>query len=141
MSWSNGMAGLAHNMGHALGGFFHVTHGKSVGLYLPYNMEYLLEAGAGVYAEAARFIGLEGKTDIDLTSSLIAGIRDMARHLGQPLTVKELNIEKSAYEKALPQMVERAIGEASTPTVLRVPDEKDMERMFLYAYEGKTVDF
>jgi alcohol dehydrogenase class IV len=141
MAWSNGMAGLAHNMGHALGGFFHVTHGKSVGLYLPYNMEYLAEAGAEVFAEAARFIGLEGKTDLELTRGLVSRIKDMARHLGQPSSVKELNIGKAAYEKALPEMVERAFGEVSTTTVLRVPDEKDMERMFLYAYEGKTIDF
>jgi alcohol dehydrogenase class IV len=73
--------------------------------------------------------------------ALISGIKDIARHLGQPASVKELNIGKAAYEKALPEMVERAIGEANINTVLRVPDEKDMERMFLYAYEGKTVDF
>ena len=141
MSWSNGMAGLAHNMGHALGGFFHVTHGKSVGLYLPYNLEYLAGAGAGVYADAARFIGLEGKLDLDLTHKLIKSVRDLAASLGMPLAVKDLNIDKAAYEKVLPEMVERAMGEASTPTVLRVPDEKDMEKMFLYAYQGKTIDF
>ena len=141
MSWSNGMAGLAHNMGHALGGFFHVSHGKCVGLYLPYTMEYLAEAGAEVFAEAARFIGLEGKNDLELTRGLIKGIRDIARHLGQPSSVKDLNIGKDAYGKALPEMVERAVGEANINTVLRIPDEKDMERMFLYAYEGKTIDF
>ena len=141
MSWGNGMAGLAHNMGHALGGFFHVAHGKSVGLYLPYTMEYLAQAGAEVFAEAARFIGVEGKTDLGLTRGLISGIKDIARHLGQPSSVKALNISKADYEKVLPEMVSRAVSEANINTVLRIPDEKDMENIFLYAYEGKAVDF
>lgn len=141
MSWSNGMAGLAHNMGHGLGAFFHVTHGKCVGLYLPYNMEYLLEPASSYFAEVARFIGIEGKSDIDLGRELIKKVRELAKSIGQPLAVKELNISNADYEKVLPMMVERAFGEASTPTVLRVPDEKDIEKMFLYAYEGKSVDF
>ncbi len=142
MSWANAMpALLSHNMGHALGGFFHVTHGKCVGLYTPYNLEYVAEAGAGILAETARFIGLEGKSDLDLTHQLIKKTRELARSIGQPLAVKELNIDRKSYEKFLPQMVERALGEASTPAALRIPDEKDMEKMFLYAYDGKSIDF
>ena len=142
MSWSNGMpALLSHNMGHALGGFFHITHGKCVGLYTPYNLEYLAEVGAGILGQAARFIGLEGKSDLALTRELIKKVRDLAHSIAQPLSVKDLNIDRKAYEKVLPQMVERALGEASTPAALRIPDEKDMEKMFLYAYDGKSIDF
>jgi len=142
MSWSNGLpALLSHNMGHALGGFFHVTHGKCVGLFTPYNMEYAAEAGSGVLSQAARFIGLEGKNDQDLTQKLIKKVRELAQSIDQPLSVKDLNITKADYEKKLPQMVERALGEGSTPAALRIPDEKDMEKIFLYAYDGKSIDF
>jgi alcohol dehydrogenase class IV len=37
-SFGNGMAGLAHSTGHAIGGLFHMPHGRAVGLYLPYTM-------------------------------------------------------------------------------------------------------
>jgi len=142
MSWANAMpALLSHNMGHALGGFFHVTHGKCVGLYTPFNLEYVAEVGAGILGQAARFIGLEGKSDLELTHQLIKKTRELAHSIGQPLSVKELNIDRKAYEKFLPQMVERALGEASTPAALRIPDEKDMEKLFLYAYDGKSIDF
>ena len=40
MSFGNSMAGLGHSTGHALGGIFHVPHGRAVGLFLPYTMEY-----------------------------------------------------------------------------------------------------
>jgi alcohol dehydrogenase class IV len=142
MAWGNGMAALlSHNMGHALGGFFHVTHGKCVGLYTPYNLEYAAEAGASILGQAARFIGLEGKSDIELTRELIKKVRELAHSIGQPLSVKELNIDRKEYEKFLPQMVERAMGEASVPAALRIPVETDMEKMFLYAYDGKSIDF
>ena len=40
--FGNSMAGLGHSTGHALGGIFHIPHGRAVGLYLPYTMEYII---------------------------------------------------------------------------------------------------
>jgi len=141
MSFGNAMAGLAHSMGHALGGLFHTPHGRAVGLFLPYTMEYLSEAAANLYSDIARFIGISGDSDLEATRALVAQVRQLSKSLNQPLSVHEAGIEKTAYDKALPGLVERAESEATTITVSRIPDSAELERIFRYAYEGKPVDF
>ncbi|MBC7264756.1 MAG: iron-containing alcohol dehydrogenase [Chloroflexi bacterium] len=141
MSFGNAMAGLGHSMGHALGGLFHVPHGRAVGLFLPYTMEYLAEAAAPLYADIAHFIGIGDGSDLEVTRELTARVRALAKRVGQPLSVREAGIEQAAYEKALSALVERAENEATTITVARIPDSADLERLFRYAYQGMTVDF
>jgi len=141
LSFGNAMAGLAHSMGHALGGLFHTPHGRAVGLFLPYTMEYLAEAAVNLYADIAHFIGIGDSSDMEATRVLIARVRSLAKTVGQPLTVREVGIGGKTYEQALPALVERGENEATTITVARIPDSIDLERMFRYAYEGKTVDF
>ena len=58
-SFGNGMAGLGHSTGHAIGGLFHMPHGRAVGLYLPYTMEYMVngsEEAKARYAEIAQIL-------------------------------------------------------------------------------------
>ena len=141
MSFGNAMAGLAHSLGHALGGLFHTPHGRAVGLFLPYTMEYLAKATSNLYAEIAHFIGISNGSDLEATQALIDRVRNLAKTLNQPLSVREAGIEQTTYEQALPALVERAENEATTITVARIPESADLERMFRYAYEGKTVDF
>jgi len=141
ISFGNAMAGLAHSLGHALGGLFHTPHGRAVGLFLPYTMEYLAEAAANLYAEIAHFIGISNGSDLEATQALIDRVRNLAKTLNQPLSVREAGIEQTTYEQALPALVERAENEATTITVARIPESADLEQMFRYAYEGKTVDF
>ena len=141
ISFGNAMAGLAHSLGHALGGLFHTPHGRAVGLFLPYTMEYLAEATSNLYAEIAHFIGISNGSDLEATQALIDRVRNLAKTLNQPLSVREAGIEQTTYEQALPALVERAENEATTITVARIPESADLEQMFRYAYEGKTVDF
>jgi len=141
MSFGNAMAGLAHSLGHALGGLFHTPHGRAVGLFLPYTMEYLAKATSNLYAEIAHFIGISNGSDLEATQALIDRVHNLAKTLNQPLSVREAGIEQTTYEQALPALVERAENEATTITVARIPESADLERMFRYAYEGKTVDF
>jgi len=141
MSFGNAMGGLAHSMGHALGGLFHTPHGRAVGLFLPYTMEYLADAATNLYADIGRFIGISDGSDLEVTLALITRVRSLAKTVGQPLSVREAGIEQTTYEQALPALVERAESELTTITVARIPESVDLERMFRYAYEGKTVDF
>jgi alcohol dehydrogenase class IV len=129
MSFGNAMAGLSHSTGHALGAIFHVPHGRAVGLFLPYTMEYLINSSTETttkFAEIARFCGLGSGNDKKCAKTLVARIRTLAGAISQPQSV---------------DLVDRAINEVMTITVTRVPDTQDLEKIFLYAYEGKNIDF
>jgi alcohol dehydrogenase class IV len=144
MSFGNSMAGLGHSTGHALGAIFHVPHGRAVGLFLPYTMEYLMndsEEIATKYAEMARYCHIEGGSDKECAKALIARIRSLAKEIKQPLSVKDCGIDQARYEKEIPGLVERALNEVMTMTVTRIPGEEDLAKIFTYVYEGKSIDF
>jgi len=144
MSFGNSMAGLGHSTGHALGAIFHIPHGRAVGLFLPYTMEYLMNDSEEIttkYAEMARYCHIEGGSDKDCAKALIARIRSLAKEIKQPISVRDCGIDQAGYEKEIPGLVERALNEVMTMTVTRIPGEEDLAKIFTYAYEGKSIDF
>ena len=144
MSFGNSMAGLGHSTGHALGALFHIPHGRAVGLFLPYTMEYLMNGSDDTltkYAEMARYCRVASGSDKECANALVARVRALAKEIRQPLSVKDCGIEKSKYEQSMPGLVERALNEVMTMTVTRVPGEEDLGKIFRYAYEGKGIDF
>ena len=144
MSFGNSMAGLGHSTGHALGAIYHVPHGRAVGLFLPYTMEYLIngsEETTAKYAEIARFCRIASGSDKECAKALAAKVRALAKEIGQPLSVKECGIDKAKYEESIPGLIDRALNEVMTMTVTRVPGEEDLGKIFRYAYEGKSIDF
>lgn len=145
MSFGNSMAGLGHSTGHALGAIFHVPHGRAVGLFLPYTMEYLMngsEETTTKYAEIARYCRVASSgADKECAKALVAKVRALAKEVGQPLSVKDCGVDKAKYEKEIPALIERALNEVMTMTVSRVPGGEDLGRIFNYAYAGKSIDF
>jgi len=142
--FGNGMAGLAHSCGHALGGIFHTPHGVAMGLYLPYTMEYEANGSEETlqrYAEIARFCGIKQGSDKECCKALIDAVRKLVKDVGQSPSVKDLKIDRDKYMKAMPDLVDRAVNEAMTIAVTRVPESEDLEKMFVCAYDGKPVDF
>ena len=141
----NGMAGLGHSTGHALGGLFHTPHGKAVGLYLPYTMEFIMhdsEEAMVRYAEIARFCGISrDNDDKKCAKALVEAVRKLAKSMGQPLSVKDLGIKREDYVKQMEGLVDRAVNEAMSITVTRVPDPADLEKIFVCSYDGKPCDF
>ena len=141
MSFGNAMVGLAHSMGHAAGAVLHMPHGRAVGLFLPYTMEYLAETAAEMYAEIAASVGIAAGPTQDMARTLIARVRSLAESIGQPLSLRKAGVDIETFEQSLPALVERAENEVTTVTVARVPDGADLERLFRCACQGKTVDF
>ncbi len=144
MSFGNAMAGLGHSTGHALGAIFHVPHGRAVGLFLPYTMEYLVNGSKEIlakFAEISRFCNISNGSDERCCSDLIEKIRSLAKSIGQPLTAKDCGIDADEYKAAIPDLVDRATNEVMTFTVSRIPESEDLEKIFMYAYDGKKIDF
>ena len=138
------MAGLGHSCGHALGAMFHIPHGRTVGLFLPYTMEYLINESQETlqkYAEIARYCEVASGSNDECARTLIKKIREMAKEINQPLSVKDCGIDQAKYDEAIPGMIDRALNEVMTITVTRIPGEEDLGKIFSYAYEGKSIDF
>jgi len=141
LGFGNSMAGLAHSTGHSLGAVFHIPHGRTVGLFLPYTIEFTATVAADYYAEIAHLLKLE-HTEIEKAAfSLAQAVRQLAQNINQPLTIKDLGISNSSFENSLPKLVSNADMDTQTVTSARIPTTDEFEKLFRYAYDGKTVDF
>jgi len=138
LGFGNSMGALAHAMGHPLSPLFGIPHGRAVGLFLPYTIEFTAREAPARYAEIARFLGLCAASD-EGAASLAEAIRDLARRIHQPTSVKELGISREDFEAALQKMIED--GENDTVTSARIPDREELARLFRCAYEGESIDF
>jgi alcohol dehydrogenase class IV len=141
LGFSNTAIVLAHAMAHAIAGSFHLPHGRVVGLFLPYTIEYNARVSADRYAEICRFLDLPMRTADQSAVSLAGAIRSLAREISQPTSLRETGIPWTAYQEALPKLVNYAICAPEIVATPRLPYTEDLEKLFFYAYEGKTVDF
>ncbi|MBN1483535.1 MAG: iron-containing alcohol dehydrogenase [Chloroflexia bacterium] len=141
LGFGNAMASMAHAMGHALGALFHVPHGRAVALFLPYTIEFAAPEAPERFAELAAWIRVAQTRDEVAARALAAAVRDLCRRVGQPTSVAEAGIERSAYESQRDALVDRAFNDTQMVTALRTPSYEEMERLYAYAYEGRAVDF
>jgi Alcohol dehydrogenase, class IV len=58
LGFGNAMASMAHAMGHTLGATFHIPHGRAVGIYLPYTIEFCAREAPERFARTGRADGL-----------------------------------------------------------------------------------
>ena len=141
LGFGNSFAALAHALGHSLGAAFHVPHGRAVGLFLPYTIEFGANAGEGRYADIARFLGLP-VDDGDLgAASLVAATLNLAQSIGMPTSIRALGISPEDLNQALPALIDNTETDTQMVSSCRVPDTNEVEALFRYAYDGKSIDF
>ena len=143
LGFGNAMASMAHAMGHALGAVFHAPHGRAVGIFLPYTIEFAAREAPERFAELAALLGfipllLE---EAEAARVLAGRIRDLCREIGNPTSVAETGIERAAYDAQLDKLVDDAFNDTQMVTVARAPSYEELRQLFLYAYEGRPVDF
>ena len=141
LGFGNAMASMAHAAGHALGARYHVPHGRAVGLLLPYTIEYIAAEAPERFAEVASALGCSAATEQGAARTLAACLRSLSASLGAPATVAELGISQAVYTIDLEALVDAAFNDASMMTAARPPSYEDLQTFFVYAYEGREIDF
>ena len=141
LGFGNAMASMAHAMGHTLGAIFHIPHGRAVGIYLPYTIEFCAREAPERFAELAALTGCSQAGGEEGARALARRIRDLARQIGSPLSVAEAGVEREAHEAQLDKMVDDAFNDTQMVTAVRAPSYDELRQLFQYAYEGREVDF
>ncbi|HIP87890.1 MAG TPA: iron-containing alcohol dehydrogenase, partial [Anaerolineales bacterium] len=141
LGFGNSMASIAHAMGHVLGAVFHVPHGRAVGLFLPYTVEFAAREAPDRFAELARLLGLTDEEGEPAARALAQGLRDLIRRVGNPLSLAEAGIDRESFDGQLDKLVDDAFNDTQMVTVARPPSYDELRRLFVYAYEGREIDF
>lgn len=90
-----------HALSYPLGSTFHLAHGLSNALLLPYVMEYNLPAAPARYADVAVALGCTREADDTTTAKRgIEKVKSFIAECGVPARLRDVNIPKDA----IPQM-------------------------------------
>jgi alcohol dehydrogenase class IV len=144
LGFINSMCSLAHALGHSLGAVYNLPHGRTVGLFLPYTIQYNAcnQSEPPRYQDLAAFLGLPATTPHQGAATLVQAIRQLAVEIGQPLTIQQaIPISFSDFEESLDKLVENATSDTQIITSLRSPDAADIRQLFIYAYYGQDIDW
>lgn len=141
LAFSNSQVCIAHAMGHALGALFKIPHGRSLAVVLKCALEYMAKAAMDRFGSLANAIGIRAETDEEAFNKFMEALGNLLREVNEPTSIKELGISFEDLRNNLDGLAERALASTGTITSPRVPTLEDYKKLFLYAYEGKTVDF
>jgi len=95
-----------HALSYPLGSMYHLPHGLSNALLLPYVMEYNIVSAAERYADVAVALGCKREEDAWTTAKAgVARIKELNAACGIPASLKEVGVK----EETIPQMAMEAM--------------------------------
>jgi len=116
MAFDNAGLGICHALAHAIGGAFHVPHGRLCALLLPEVMLHNQTAGQQQYAELARFCDLAGPTERLSVRNLILSIRRLQRSLLLPQTLQQAGITAQQWKEKKDEILQAALADPCCKT-------------------------
>jgi alcohol dehydrogenase class IV len=107
MSFANAGVAAVHAFAYPLGGEFHIAHGLSNTLMLPYVMRYNIIGCPDKFAQMARAFGepMEGRSELDAAEAAVKFVERLSDDLRVPRRLRAVGIPESA----IPQMAESAM--------------------------------
>ncbi|MDE1835340.1 MAG: iron-containing alcohol dehydrogenase [Euryarchaeota archaeon] len=139
LSFGNAQIGIGHALGHAFGSVFKVPHGRTVGLFLPYHIEFNFAAARDKFARLSPVLG---DSTVRNARDLSAKVRSLWDQIGMSKTIPEATkVTEKEFEEKLPELVERADSSTGLVANARVPTSQELERILRAAWSGAPVDF
>ncbi|MCD2256766.1 bifunctional acetaldehyde-CoA/alcohol dehydrogenase [Lactobacillus sp. CC-MHH1034] len=150
MAFANALLGINHSIAHKLGGAFHLPHGRMIAITMPHVIQYNAKVpekralwakysyfrADSDYADIARYVGLEGKTNAELVDALCQAIVDLAESIGVKMSLKDQGITKAQIDKQADQLAELAYEDNCTITNPKEPMIADMAQIIRDEWAG-----
>lgn len=134
IAFTNAGLGINHSLAHALGGRFHVAHGRLNAVLLPYVIRFHL--GRSDCREAYERLAVElGMVDADELLTRICALR---AELGIENSLSELGrIDATRFEAELSAIAEAAQHDRCTPTNPCAVSKQDLVNILRDAFAGR----
>lgn len=137
--------GINHSLAHAIGGTFHLVHGRINGVLLKnvilYNSGLIdgqrcpeTDRALKRYSEIAQMIGVTVKNPQFAVQQLTQNIQRLLKQLEMPQTFSEFGIDASQYAGATAVIAQAALKDRCTPTNPRKPNISDLEMLLKRTY-------
>lgn len=127
--------GICHALAHQVGGVFHLPHGLTIAIFLPYVIEFNAkqEKARAKYAQIARKTGLASHnlSDAMAVQRLIKKIQQLTKETNCPTTLNKAGIKTADAMKELEKITQNATSDmtfAGNPVNASL---KDLENIYL----------
>ena len=141
MAFTNANLGINHSLAHALGGSFHISHGRSNALMLNGVMEYNADLNGNAngyaaerYAKLASILQLPARTNREGAVNFMLAVGKLKKALGIEDNIRALNVDKVEFENALERMAETALKDRCTPSNPKQPSKEDIIQIYRKLY-------
>ena len=145
VAFTNASLGINHSLAHAVGAKFHLSHGKSNAILLPYVIQFNgglcdgtvdTSKAAKRYTEIAKMLGFASSTLEEGVLSLATAVKYLNKRMGIPSTLKECNIDEQLFEENVPVIAEEACHDICTTGNPKSVSKEDFKNLLKWAYEG-----
>ena len=143
VAFSNAGLGLNHGMAHAMGGKFHIPHGRANGILLPYVMSFnagcaeQLTPTAKRYAQISRLLRLDTSSVRQSALNMIRTARTFIKKMNMPCTIEAAGVTKEQFEAELDEMAAAALADRCTATNPQPVTVEDIKEIYRKAFIGK----
>ena len=150
MSFTNAFLGINHSLAHKLGGEFHVPHGRTNAVLLPYVIKYNSTKPTKFvsfpkyehfiadekYAKIAQKMGWKAKNNEEAIEMLIKKINELMESLEMPKSFKECGVDEQSYMAKVDELADRAFEDQCTTANPRLPLVSELKQILIDAYYG-----
>ena len=154
MAFTNAFLGVNHSLAHKIGAEFHLSHGRTNAILLPYVIRYNATMPTKFvsfpkyeyfiadrkYAQMAKKIGLKSDTVEEGICSLIAKVKELNKFLGIPKSFKEAGIDESEFMAKIDMLADKAFEDQCTTANPRVPLVTELKQILIDSYYGNEVN-
>ncbi|OJG97695.1 hypothetical protein RV18_GL000512 [Enterococcus termitis] len=143
MAFSEASLGICHSLAHALGGRFHIPHGRANAMLLPHVISYNAGLDAEretdnlvLYQNIAGHLGFRAGTAKATVHAMITGIQRQFKQMEIPRFINECGIDPDVFLAAVPDMAEKALTDKCTLTNPRKPNQAELEAIYQRLLRG-----
>jgi alcohol dehydrogenase class IV len=141
MAFTNALLGITHSMAHKTGAVFHIPHGCSNAIYLPYVIDFNKKVCGDRYAQIAKNLGLAGNAKEELVNALTNMIKEMNKAMGIPQSLREYGIAEEDFYSNLDRISANAVLDACTGSNPRPISVEEMKKLYTCTFTGEKVNF
>lgn len=155
MAFSNAFLGINHSMAHKLGAAFHIPHGRSNAILLPYVMRYnsIMPNKFPIFPKYSEFKGAYrlaqvstrlGFAPFDASEdeqvlALIKAIQDLSKSLNVPQSISAAGVDEDEFMGYVRKLSEDAFEDQCTSANPRYPLISELEQIYKDAFYGAEI--
>lgn len=137
VAFNHAMVGVVHSVAHTVGAMFRVHHGTANAIFLPYGMEYNLDAREAEIASIAPFLSVAAQgSDRETALACIEAVKELKRSIqkicGLPVSLKDAGVT----EADLPAIAQKSPDDGSSFYNPREVNAEDLLPFIQKAYTG-----